>query len=94
MSFWFGKKKNVLKGDPSLIQAECSLNAVEKTWEKEDQGFLLELQNYEVETDVEMEQEMKGDEDVPMIKFLLQQYVDIFEDPKGLSPKREIDHRI
>ena len=43
MTFWSGKKKIMLKGDPSLIQAKCSLKTIEKTWEEEDQGFLLEL---------------------------------------------------
>ena len=95
MSFWLGKQKIILKGDPSLIQAECSLKTIEKTWENEDQGFLLEFQKYEVDTEVEAEQEVKGDEEeTPMIKNLLQQYADIFEDPKKLPPKREIDHRI
>ena len=35
MTFLSVKKKIVLKGDPSLIQAECSLKTIEKTWEEE-----------------------------------------------------------
>ena len=96
MTFWIGTKQTSLKGDLSLIRVECSLRTIEKTWEKEDQGFLLELQNYDIEMndDLEEEQEIKGDkEDTPM-RFLLQQYLDIFENPKGLPPKREVDHRI
>lgn len=29
-----------------------------------------------------------------MIRFLLRQYADIFETPKGLPPKRGVDHHI
>ena len=97
MSFWVGRKQIELKGDPSLIRAECSLKTIEKTWEKEDQGFLLSLLNYEIEENENGIEELtkKGDEeDTPMIRTLLQQYTDLFEDPKGLPPKRAIDHRI
>lgn len=37
---------------------------------------------------------MYDEEDLPMIKSLLKQYSDIFEVPKGLPPKRTIDHHI
>ena len=87
MTFWIRTKQISLKGDPSLIRAKCSVRTIEKTWKKEDQGFLLELQNYYIEMneDLEEEQEIKGDEeDTPMIRFLLQQYSDIFKNPKGL----------
>ena len=95
MKFWVGTRQLTLKGDPSLVRSECSFRTIEKTWEKEDQCFLLELQNYDTEMNEDMgeNQEIKGDEeDTPMLRFLLQQYVDIFEDPKGLPPKREVDH--
>ncbi|TYK14439.1 uncharacterized protein E5676_scaffold186G00980 [Cucumis melo var. makuwa] len=97
MIFWNEGRQIVLKGDPSLIKAECSLKTLEKTWQDDDQGFLLEWTNMEMsaEEDYETDKEMKGDEtDIPMIRFLLQQYADIFATPKGLPPKREIDHRI
>ncbi|KAL4018114.1 hypothetical protein IC575_021704 [Cucumis melo] len=97
MSFWNGGRQIVLKGDPSLIRAECSLRTLEKTWQEEDQGFLLEWANMEVETDdtYKTDEKEEGDEaNIPMIRFLLQQYTDIFTTPKGLPPKRDIDHKI
>ncbi|XP_050947361.1 uncharacterized protein LOC103495179 [Cucumis melo] len=97
MTFWNEGRQIVLKGDPSLIKAECSLKTIEKTWEDDDRGFLLEWTNFEMTADdgYEKNQEMRGDEaDIPMIRFLLHQYADIFETPKGLPPKREIDYRI
>ncbi|TYJ97218.1 putative RNA polymerase II transcription factor B subunit 1-1 isoform X2 [Cucumis melo var. makuwa] len=64
---------------------------------EEDQGFLVEMQFGEVETeeDYEEEAQVKGDEeDFPMIKVLLEKYNDIFEIPRELPPKRSIDHHI
>lgn len=97
MTFWTKGRRVILKGDPSLIKAECSLRTLEKTWQTRDQGFLLELQNYEIEWEDEYEEktEQKGDEkELPMVQSLLKQYMDIFESPEGLPPKRPIDHRI
>ncbi|KAL0554692.1 hypothetical protein IC582_008619 [Cucumis melo] len=99
MTFWDKGKQIVLKGDPSLIKAECLLKTIEKTWEDDDQRFLLEWTNFEIMAENKngcgKNQQMRGDKaDIPMIKFLLQQYADIFEAPKTLPPKREIDHRI
>ncbi|KAA0041915.1 uncharacterized protein E5676_scaffold306G001100 [Cucumis melo var. makuwa] len=97
MVFWNGESKVVLKGDPSLIRAECSLKTIEKTWESEDQGFLIEWQNYETEDDFRgsKTQNPQGEEeDLPMIRFLLSQYSDLFDTPKTLPPKRHIDHHI
>ena len=55
------------------------------------------MQFSEVETkdDYEEEAQVKGDEeDLPIIKALLEKYNDIFEIPRELSPKRSIDHHI
>lgn len=43
MILMVGKKQITLKGDLSLIKVECSLKTIQKTWEEEDEGFLLEL---------------------------------------------------
>ncbi|KAA0056274.1 transposon Tf2-1 polyprotein isoform X1 [Cucumis melo var. makuwa] len=73
MVFRVGEKKVKLKGDPSLLKAECSLKTLEKMWESEDQGFLLEWRNYETDNEDEHEEEqcLKGEEEeLPMIKPL------------------------
>ncbi|TYK16028.1 uncharacterized protein E5676_scaffold32G00230 [Cucumis melo var. makuwa] len=89
--------KVVLKGDPALIRAECSLKTLEKTWEAEDQGFLIDWQGYEIENDYKESKKtgQQGDEEgLPMIQFLLNQYSDVFDILTTLPPKRAVDHRI
>lgn len=70
MTFMVGEKQITLKGDPLLIKAECSLKTIQKTWEEEDQGSLLELWNFEIEEEINdkgEEAEIKGEkEDFPM----------------------------
>ncbi|TYK13842.1 peroxidase 64 [Cucumis melo var. makuwa] len=97
MVFWKEGNKVVLKRDPALIRAECSLKTLEKTWDEEDQGFLIDWQNYETENDSKESktQSQHGDEEeLPMIQFLLNQYSDLFDISKTLPPKRAVDHRI
>ncbi|TYK30161.1 retrotransposon protein [Cucumis melo var. makuwa] len=97
MTFWVGERQMVLKGDPTVIKAECSLKTLGKTWEEEVQGFLVKMQFYEVETEEDYDEEIqiKGDkEDLPMIKALLERYSDIIEMPRELPPKRSINHHI
>ncbi|KAA0061436.1 retrotransposon protein [Cucumis melo var. makuwa] len=97
MVFWKEGNKVVLKGDSALIRAECSLKTLEKTWEADDQGFLLDWQEYEIENDGKESKNtgQPGDEEgLQMIQFLLNQYSDVFNIPTTLPPKRTIDHRI
>lgn len=73
------------------------MKTLEKTWESEDEGFLLELQNYEIEWEdnYKEETEEKGDEEeLPMIQALLKQYANLIKTPKGLPLKRAVDQRI
>lgn len=70
IAFKMGKRTVVIKGDPSLTTAKCSLKTMTKTWDKEDQGFWVEFQNLEGDENEEIDDEIseRGDEKgVPMI---------------------------
>ena len=54
----------------------------------------MEVQEKKGEITDSEKEEKGGEEDLPMIPALLKLYMDIFEEPKGLPPKRAIDHRI
>lgn len=74
MTFMAENSQVILKGDPSLAKTECSLKTINKTWEVEDQGFLLEFQNMEIEEGNQdgSDGEEKGEEyELPMIRELL-----------------------
>ncbi|KAL4023262.1 hypothetical protein IC575_017013 [Cucumis melo] len=92
MIFWNGGKQIVLKGDLSLIKVECSLKTLAKTWQDDDQGFLLEWTNMEIsaEEDYETDKEMKGDEaDIPMIRFYYNKMRIYLQPPKVSLPKEK-----
>ena len=58
---------------------------------------MLEFQGVEIniDTEDENEKEEEGEESkLPMIRSVLKRYIGIFETPKGLPPKRAVDHRI
>lgn len=97
MTFAFRDNQVMLRGDPSLTKAEVSLKVMTKTWEAEDQGFLIEFQNMEIEEEEEGNSEERNREIeqlLVMIQTLLGRNQDIFELLKVLPPKREVDHKI
>lgn len=53
MAFMAGNIQVILKGNPSLMKAERSLKTLTKTWNEDDQGFLTELQNADIEIENE-----------------------------------------
>lgn len=59
MTFMVRKSQIILKGEPTLEKTERSLKMITKTWEVEDQGFLLEFQNMEFEEGTEDGSEYK-----------------------------------
>lgn len=97
MTFMAGEQPIILQGDPSLTKVEGSLKTITKTWDLEDQDFLIEFHNLEIEGATTMDNEVEekeDEEDLPMIKTLSRQYDKFFSTPKGLPPKRVIDHHI
>ncbi|TYK02434.1 retrotransposon protein [Cucumis melo var. makuwa] len=90
MSFWNEGRQIILKGDPSLIKTECSLRTLEKTWQEDDQGFLLEWSNMEVEAEevYKTDKEGKGDEaDIP-ISILITTVRRYLHDPERPPSKK------
>ncbi|TYK07734.1 peroxidase 64 [Cucumis melo var. makuwa] len=97
MTFMAGKTQVILKGDQSLTKAECSLKTISKTWEREDWGLLLEVENVKIDEDneEESEREEEGEKsNLPMIPNLLKRFRGLFEMPKELPPRRAVDNRI
>ncbi|TYK23464.1 putative retroelement pol polyprotein [Cucumis melo var. makuwa] len=90
-----GKEVNI-KGDPSLTKARINLKNMIKNWEEKDSGFLIECRSLQVKTVeddecylLNTEVESKG-----LIGSVIKQFRDVFEWPKKLPPRREIEHHI
>lgn len=97
MTFAVGEDQVTLKGDPSLTKTEVSLKVLTKTWETEDQEYLVEIQNKEAEEGEDKEPTIAEPEEerLPvMIQSLLERNGDIFELSRGLPPKRDVDDQI
>ncbi|KAA0033837.1 Ty3/gypsy retrotransposon protein [Cucumis melo var. makuwa] len=65
-------------------------------WEDKDEGFLIECQAIEagiLNNNVDSVATSKAEED-SSISMVMKQYVDVFEWPKQLPPRREIEHQI
>lgn len=81
MTFAVGDSQITLKGDPTLTKSEVSLKVMSKSWEVEDQGFLIKFQHLEVEKDEDLfvkPEELETKELTEMIRTLLLQSGDVF----------------
>lgn len=86
MTFKLGGQNVVLQGDPSLTKSLVSLKTMVKELLYEKEGLMVEL--YQLES-------VKGEEDIdPRIVGVLQEFDDIFSDPKGLPLLRGHEHEI
>ena len=92
MSFFHDNKKIVIKGDPSLTKTQVSLKNLTKSWTETDTRYLIEcriLEAYKVEIETE------ENNNVPeSILTTLKQYNDVFDWPKELPHRRDIEHHI
>lgn len=95
MTFAVGETKAILKGDPSLTRMEVSLKMLVKTWQLEDQGFLIDFRAMGIP---------KGNQHIMVKEFveefrakfeqLQREFEDVFNMPVELPMMRQIDHRI
>ncbi|KAA0045136.1 ty3-gypsy retroelement transposase [Cucumis melo var. makuwa] len=89
------RKKGHNSWDPSLTKKGVSLKSMMKSWEGEDQGFLVECRAIEgkvpVATFYEEKVESPVDNSIPP---LLKKIADVFEWSETLPPKRGIEHYI
>lgn len=90
-----GDKTIILKGDPSLTKSRVSLRRMLKTWEVNDQGYLIECQALEggmllVEC-YKVDEVHTRTESIPR---LLDKFLDVFEKPEELPPMRGVEHHI
>ncbi|TYK03052.1 Retrotransposable element Tf2 [Cucumis melo var. makuwa] len=90
-----GKSVNI-KGDPSLTKARISLKNMIENWGDKDAGFLIECRSIEVEAVENNGCCLKSAEvlNCGPVSSVIKQYQDVFEWPKKLPPRREIEHQI
>ncbi|KAL0548488.1 hypothetical protein IC582_012941 [Cucumis melo] len=95
MNFVVEDTKVILKGDPSLTRMEISLKVLVKTWQSDDQRFLVNFKAMGIfKMDLELVVTDSVEDYQPEFEQLPQEFSDIFEMPDGLPPMRQIDHRI
>ncbi|KAL0550402.1 hypothetical protein IC582_014912 [Cucumis melo] len=96
LSFSSNGKQVCIKGDPSLTKARVSLKSMIKSWGEQDEGFFIECRALEVEGLIGTKC-CKADvipEVVSPVLSVLDQFMDVFEWPDKLPPKRDIEHHI
>ena len=92
MSFFHDNRKIVIKGDPSLTKTQVSLKNLTKSWTESEMGYLIECRTLEAHI-AEIEPEESNN--IPeSILTALKQYNDVFDWPKELPPRRDIEHHI
>ena len=89
MTFIVGDTNVILKGDPSLTRMEISLKMLVKTWQSDDQGFLVDFRAMGIPKTDRMLMATKSIEEIqPEMEQLQKEFEDVFVMPDGLPPMR------
>ncbi|KAA0062661.1 Transposon Ty3-I Gag-Pol polyprotein [Cucumis melo var. makuwa] len=95
-SFTCNGKSVCIKGDPSLTKTRISLKSMLKTWDDQDEGYLIECRAIEVKED--RKQQIVEKQESPWatnsIQNVLKGFDDVFTWPEKLPQRREIEHQI
>ena len=95
-SFTCNGKSVCIKGDPSLTKTRISLKSMFKTWDNQDEGYLIECRAIEVKRD--RKQQIVEKQESPWatnsIQNVLKGFDDVFTWPEKLPQRREIEHQI
>lgn len=88
MLIQLGDKKLTLLGDKSLHSAEVSLKALQRGWEKYGEGMLIEFAG--VQTEASVKERVVPEKSARV----LDNYMEVFQEPSGLPPSRGKEHAI
>ncbi|KAA0037565.1 ty3-gypsy retroelement transposase [Cucumis melo var. makuwa] len=87
--------KITIRGDPSLTKTGASLKNLMKSWETDDQGFLVDCRAMEGGPMGETAQEdEKGVAAEAPLATLMEKFAAVFEWREKLPPERSVDHHI
>lgn len=87
MKYHWNGVEQILEGDPSLERSKISLKLLKKTWSKEDQELLVEINHVESAG-------AQVAEIADIFREVVENFKEVFSEPHGLPPVREKDHAI
>ncbi|XP_074346704.1 uncharacterized protein LOC141685510 [Apium graveolens] len=99
MTYNIQGKPVTLVGDPSLIRSRISLKAMIKSLKKIGGGFVVEcrqMEALELQQAEKVRSQSSGEvtKESMFLTDILQRHAKVFEEPKGLPPKRNHEHAI
>ncbi|WVZ06906.1 hypothetical protein V8G54_020252 [Vigna mungo] len=85
--------KQILKGDPSLCRQQASWKTMIKTLHSTNEGYYLAYQ-YVGNAETQQQNQLVSTPVSCALEETLVEFGDVFQEPRGLPPKRDHDHAI